>query len=280
MDEKNLQIYNAVCETPADAKRPFEDGPYKDRGLTSIQPIYRIKRLTELFGPVGFGWYPNIAEEQVVDVPGGDRMIYMKIELFVKMEDEWSAPIPGFGSCRVYGDKIDSCYKAAFTDAFGNACKLLGIGADIYWNKDNDTPFHTKAKEEAANPNELDEGPFPFDPPQESGDQQTPVAAPPEKPAQETKKESPKAAAPKKEPPKDPDRKPAPAKKAPQKVPTTVEEARKIVVPVGVSAGQSLGEIFTGEGGISKLRNILKFYTTPSQEYLREGARLLLESVS
>ena len=30
----------------------------------------------------------------------------------------------------------DECYKMALTDAISVACKALGMGADVYWNKD------------------------------------------------------------------------------------------------------------------------------------------------
>ena len=31
----------------------------------------------------------------------------------------------------------DECYKKAYTDAISVACKSLGIGADVYWEKDS-----------------------------------------------------------------------------------------------------------------------------------------------
>ena len=40
----------------------------------------------------------------------------------------------------------DECYKMALTDAISVACKSLGIGADVYWNKDN-TKYNDSKKE-------------------------------------------------------------------------------------------------------------------------------------
>lgn len=59
------------------------------------------------------------------------------------MNDEWSEAIQGVGgSSFVTNEKnglytSDECYKMALTDAISVACKSLGIGADVYWNKDS-----------------------------------------------------------------------------------------------------------------------------------------------
>ncbi len=46
----------------------------------------------------------------------------------------------------------DECFKMAITDAISVACKQLGIGADVYWEKDQ-----TKYKEGRRQPEETDE---------------------------------------------------------------------------------------------------------------------------
>jgi hypothetical protein len=54
----------------------------------------------------------------------------------------WSQAIPGTGgSMFVEQEKAgphisDECFKMALTDALSVACKALGIGADVYWDKD------------------------------------------------------------------------------------------------------------------------------------------------
>ena len=45
----NLAIYNAVRNVPENAKKPIAGGPLK--GKTDINPMWRIKALTEQFGP-------------------------------------------------------------------------------------------------------------------------------------------------------------------------------------------------------------------------------------
>ena len=49
----NMTIYNAVRSVPDSAKRRIEAGRLK--GKTDINPMWRIKALTEQFGPCGYG---------------------------------------------------------------------------------------------------------------------------------------------------------------------------------------------------------------------------------
>ena len=51
---ENLTIYNAVRSVPDIAKRQIGAGRLK--GKTDINPMWRLKTLTEQFGPCGFGW--------------------------------------------------------------------------------------------------------------------------------------------------------------------------------------------------------------------------------
>lgn len=59
------------------------------------------------------------------------------------MNGEWSEAIQGIGgSSFVTNEKnglytSDECFKMALTDAISVACKALGMGADVYWDKDS-----------------------------------------------------------------------------------------------------------------------------------------------
>ena len=54
----NMRIYNAVREVPPEAQKPIAGGRLK--GMTDINPMWRLKRLTEMFGPCGLGWRYDI----------------------------------------------------------------------------------------------------------------------------------------------------------------------------------------------------------------------------
>jgi len=136
----NLDIYNKYRAVPKEAQKPIQGGRLK--GMTDINPMWRIKALTEEFGAVGKGWYYEVLEQRLENGDSGVIMAFVTINLFVKYDEEWSKPIVGLGgSSFVAKEKTglytsDECFKMAFTDALGIACKSLGIGANVWWDSD------------------------------------------------------------------------------------------------------------------------------------------------
>ena len=145
----NLHIYNRVREVPKEAQKLITGGRLK--GMTDITPMWRIKTLTELFGPCGIGWYYDIKKEWLETSMGSDEIVAnVEIELYYKYEDEWSKPVTGVGGAMFLAKETkgfytsDEMYKSALTDAISVACKALGIGADVYWSKDTTKYSDTK----------------------------------------------------------------------------------------------------------------------------------------
>lgn len=136
---ENLYYYNLGREVPESAKKKITGG--RINGMTDINPMWRIKKLTELFGPCGIGWYYKSVSEWT-EAYGKEVAAFVKIELYVKANGEWSMPIQGTGGSMFVGMQrngayvSDECFKMATTDAISVACKQLGIGADVYWDKD------------------------------------------------------------------------------------------------------------------------------------------------
>lgn len=136
----NLDIYESCREVPENAKKSIGAGRLK--GKTDINPMWRIKKLTELFGPCGIGWYYTV-ENKWTEEAGGEIAAFVDINLYIKPGDEWSKPIHGTGGSMLAANEkgglhlSDECYKMATTDAISVACKQLGIGADVYWNADS-----------------------------------------------------------------------------------------------------------------------------------------------
>lgn len=134
---ENMQIYDAVKSVPAEARKQIAAGRLK--GFTDINPMWRIRVLTEQFGPCGFGWYYTIEREWLEPTQTGEVAAFVRINLFVKVDGEWSMPIVGVGgSAFVANEKngarmSDEAFKMAQTDALSVACKNLGIGAEVYW---------------------------------------------------------------------------------------------------------------------------------------------------
>lgn len=135
----NLAIYNKYREVPKEAQKPIIGGRMK--GKTDINPMWRIKALTEQFGACGIGWYYKPIKKWL-EQHGDEIAAFVDIELYIKVDGEWSMPISGTGGSMLATVEksgvyvSDECYKMATTDAISVACKQLGFGADIYWQGD------------------------------------------------------------------------------------------------------------------------------------------------
>jgi len=147
----NLDLYNKVRSVPQEAKKEIKGGRLK--GMTDINPMWRIKTLTEQFGICGIGWKTEIVRTWLDNGANGEVTANVEIKLYVKVDGQWSEGIPGIGGSKlitketnnVYTD--DECYKKAYTDACSVACKNLGIGADVYFEKDS-TKYDVKTSTE------------------------------------------------------------------------------------------------------------------------------------
>jgi len=133
---ENMSYYEMGRAVPEEAKKQFNNGSFQG---TDINPMWRIKKLTEMFGPAGIGWYTEILTERCEE--HADAVIaIVNLNLYIKVDGEWSKPIYGTGGnviIRKEGAKVsDEGYKMAYTDALSVACKALGIGADVYFEKD------------------------------------------------------------------------------------------------------------------------------------------------
>lgn len=135
----NLDFYNRVRSVPEEAKKKINAGRIK--GMTDINPMWRIKKLTEEFGMCGIGWYYTVTKKWL-ETSGHETAAFVDIELYVKISGEWSKAIPGTGGSKFITQEkngvyvSDECFKMATTDALSVACKQLGIGADVYFEKD------------------------------------------------------------------------------------------------------------------------------------------------
>lgn len=139
----NMKIYNQARSVPAEAKKAITAGRLK--GMTDVNPMYRIKRLTEMFGPCGIGWWYEIIGKQIVyDELSNQKAAFVDILLYFVDPDTGAIchGIPGTGGAAFVAQErngaylSDECFKMALTDALSVACKALGVAADVYWEKD------------------------------------------------------------------------------------------------------------------------------------------------
>lgn len=137
---ENLEIYERARQVPPSAQKEIQAGRLK--GKTDINPMWRIKALTEQFGPCGIGWKYVITDKRLEQGANNEVSAFVDIDLFIKVDGAWSDAIPGTGGSAFVASErnglytSDECFKMALTDAISVSCKALGFGADVYWAKD------------------------------------------------------------------------------------------------------------------------------------------------
>lgn len=138
--DNNLDIYNAFRTPPKEALKKINGG--RMNGKTDINPMWRIKALTEQFGPCGIGWKYEITRQWLEAGADGEVSAFCNILLYYKSVDAWSEGVPGTGGSAFVAKErgglytSDECFKMALTDALSVACKALGVAADVYWDND------------------------------------------------------------------------------------------------------------------------------------------------
>ena len=138
-EEKNIlmNIFNQCKEVPEGAKKKITGG--RLTGMTDIKPMWRIQKLTEMFGPCGFGWKTIIKNKEIIEGANEEKIAVVDIDLYIKVDGKWSEAIEGTGGSSFIAKEqkglytSDECFKMAYTDALSVACKSIGMGADVYW---------------------------------------------------------------------------------------------------------------------------------------------------
>lgn len=131
----SIGIYDALRTPDKRALKTIQGGRLK--GMTDIKPQWRTQIMTEVFGLCGFGWrYDSpVFTYQTI---GNEINVTCITNLYIKLDGEWSAPIPGVGGSKVATMERSGVYvsdeaeKMALTDALSVAMKAIGVAADIY----------------------------------------------------------------------------------------------------------------------------------------------------
>lgn len=149
------EIYKRFENPPEDALKEIGAGRLK--GMTDINPQWRIECLTELFGLCGQGWYTKITEQKIIDGADGEKVAITNIELYYKQDGEWSMPIQATGGSKLVANEksgaytSDEAFKMAYTDALSVACKMIGIAGKIYRGQ-----YNTKYQADRSEPKRMD----------------------------------------------------------------------------------------------------------------------------
>lgn len=163
---ENTRLWDKLGKTdPANTKSFKRAGGFSG---TAIKPMWSFRRMTEEFGPVGLGWGVNEPSFQVVNGCDGEVLVYCTVSVWYneyreakgKRTEGLEASSKVFG---VGGDKVvvkqssglrsdDEAFKKAYTDAIGNALKLIGVGADVHMGLFDDSKYVQEMEQEFSAP--------------------------------------------------------------------------------------------------------------------------------
>lgn len=149
--QNNLRFYELLRAVPPSALKIINAGRLK--GMSDINPVWRIKAMTEAFGPCGIGWKYEIVK-QWQEAFGQEVKAFTNLNLYIKVDGAWSEPIPGTGGATLVEINSKGCYvndegfKMSLTDAMSVCMRSLGVAADVYFSKDK-AQFDTKYDQQA-----------------------------------------------------------------------------------------------------------------------------------
>ena len=134
--KENLLIWNNLKQVPPECMKPIKAG--RTKGMSNISPQWRLQAMTHQFGVCGIGWKYVITKKWTEECSDNQKAAFVDIDLFIKVDGEWSDAIPGHGgSMLVTKEKSglytsDEAFKMAITDALSVSMKAIGVASDVY----------------------------------------------------------------------------------------------------------------------------------------------------
>ena len=141
--KKNMEIWNALNKTNPEFTTKFNK--FGGKELTTIDAHYQIQMMTDLFGPVGKGWKYN------VEYKYQDGLVFAEVCVQYYQDHKWYEYGP---VCSVQnlskknGGLDDEAPKKAMTDAMTKAFSHLGMSADVFLGKFDDSKYVEDLKKE------------------------------------------------------------------------------------------------------------------------------------
>ena len=128
----NRKFWDKLKTTDPRMTKPIDKGWGK---LTTIDPQWQIMRMTETFGPIGWGWKH---ENKFVYT---DKLVFAEVTIYWR-DDDTKALTNSFGPIssvqnlfKTNAKLDDEAPKKAMTDAMTKAFSHLGLCADVFMGK-------------------------------------------------------------------------------------------------------------------------------------------------
>lgn len=160
LQRNNLTLWDSV-RTPD----PAHTKPFKRSGGfegTAINAVYLVRCATELWGPIGGAWGPEIISERMLEgapIVAKDGVTVIGRELIHVLQIELRYPdgrVPAFGQTTFVGTNKYGAYtdeeapKKSLTDAMTKALSWLGFGADVHMSMFDDNKYLNEVRARKA----------------------------------------------------------------------------------------------------------------------------------
>ena len=142
MQNKNMKIWETLSKTNPEFTKPLPG--FGGKKLTTIDPMYQIQMMTDLFGPVGIGW------KYKVDYKYIDGLVFAEVTIkyFTNEWHEYGPVCSVQNLSKKNGGLDDEAPKKAMTDAMTKAFSHLGMSADVFLGKFDDSKYVEDLKKE------------------------------------------------------------------------------------------------------------------------------------
>ena len=147
-----MRIWDSLCKTNPNYTRSVPSSYGKK--ITSIDPMYQIQMMTETFGPVGQGWKYTVEYKHIPN-EGFFGFIYAEVCIHYCIHGDWFSygPVCSVQNlCKKNGTLDDEAPKKAMTDAMTKAFSHLGMSADVFLGKFDDSKYVQEVKKEFSKP--------------------------------------------------------------------------------------------------------------------------------
>jgi len=147
--------WKALENPPATALKEIKSG--RMAGKTDINPQWRYRAMTEVYGPCGIGWKWELVKTWT-EIAGNEVLSFAQVNVYVKHDQQWSEPIPGIGGNKMISmeskgaHNSDECFKMATTDALSVALKFLGVASLIYENQYHESKYQEPDNKKPTTP--------------------------------------------------------------------------------------------------------------------------------
>jgi len=143
-NHNNMAIWDSLCETNPEFTKQFRTSWGKN--ATTTDPMYQIQKMTNQFGAIGRGWKFESKYHYT------ESIVFAEVKIFWREKDqpEWNEYGAISSMQPLYkknGSLDDEAAKKAMTDALTKGFSYLGVSADVFLGRFDDSKYVDKLKE-------------------------------------------------------------------------------------------------------------------------------------